>query len=489
MPYEWKDFSAGEMSPKIHANTNIALTQSGARQVLNMFPTSQGSVVKRPPFEFLEMLPRPNARAIQIPFQFSIEQTYVLVLQDSEMWIGKDGGYVVDPQVGVDVPNTSFSSTTGVGVSISVASTIWGVHLLDPGDVIFIGDAPAGYEELENRLYQVSATGHTTSGFRLEDLYGNMIDIGTIAPASGLDYKPLTVVPIPYTEFHLTDGELDYDQSADTLFIVHPSYQPRVITRFAHHTWTIDLFSASPEQGSPANLTDTARPSGSRSLKYAVTAINDSTGEESLASQITIENTDEPSRDGGAGGAEDPVTLEWDKHADADVYRVYRSINGIFGLLNEARWVSGLTVDYSDLNDRVPLLEIGPPIEVKTTFDSTDEYPGAVALFQQRIWFARTNNNVIGIFASRSGSFSSFAVEEITIDSSPIAQAIAGQGVQAVQWLVPVRDLLILTENGEWTFDKGEQGIITPSSGLRGEGGWGSAKVKPIKVGNSVLFV
>lgn len=483
MPHRWNDFSSGEVSPNIEANAGIARVQAGVRAALNMFPTVQGSMVKRPGFENLAPIPLPLKRAKLIRFSFNIEQTYVLVFQDQVGWVVRDGSYVVDPQATVEPASSTVQGFAANDVRVDVSGTTAAVHGLTTGDVIFIGAVPAGYEALENRFFSVEVL--TTSVFRLKTLLLGNVSVGVVGAAAGVDYKPLAQIASPYTDEQLFSGNFDHAQDKDVLFTVQEEVRPKKITRTDHHLWTVSDLSTVPEQGTPANLTFTAAPgsgSGPLSLKYGVTAINDGTGEESLVAELSIDATDEPLDSS-------PVVLQWDKHADADTYRVYRSINGIFGLLDEAKWVSGATVTYQDEGTRVPLLEIGPPIKVTYTFDSAGEHPSCVALYQQRLWLARTLNNVISIYSSRAGSFSSFAEEEITVDSSPIAQVVAGEGVHEVRHLVSARDLLIMTKVGEWTFDKGDKGIITPSSGLDPQGDWGSANVKPLKVGKSILFV
>ena len=75
----------------------------------------------------------------------------------------------------------------------------------------------------------------TTQAYILE--FGNLYmrvyyDGGQVQSGSKV-YEVVT----PYTTAQLPD--LKFAQSADTLYIVHPSHEPRQLTRTAHTTWTL----------------------------------------------------------------------------------------------------------------------------------------------------------------------------------------------------------------------------------------------------------
>lgn len=217
---------------------------------------------------------------------------------------------------------------------------------------------------------------------------------------------------------------------------------------------------------------------------YAITAIDKVTFEESLATILDIVNSDEP-----APG--DEVTLFWDDQATAKTYRIYKSVGGIYGLIGSVEDPdpdnTGDALTFED-NGITPNLSIAPPLEADY-FGEAGDYPGAVELFQQRIWFGRTDDLLRDIYASRSGSLSSFATSTVNTDDDPIVQTIAARSVQEVRYFVPLRDLVVMTSDAEWGFDTGQDGVLTPGSGLVAQSWWGSARVKPALVGDSAIFV
>lgn len=64
---------------------------------------------------------------------------------------------------------------------------------------------------------------------------------GAVVQSGGLD----VVVATPWTASDLS--KLSFAQSADVLYVAHPDYQPRKISRFSDTSWTIETFS--PEDG------------------------------------------------------------------------------------------------------------------------------------------------------------------------------------------------------------------------------------------------
>lgn len=78
----------------------------------------------------------------------------------------------------------------------------------------------------------------TTQAYILEfgNLYMRVYYDGGQVQSGSTVYEVVT----PYTTAQLPD--LKFAQSADTLYIVHPSHEPRQLTRTAHTTWTLDTF-------------------------------------------------------------------------------------------------------------------------------------------------------------------------------------------------------------------------------------------------------
>ncbi len=121
----------------------------------------------------------------------------------------------------------------------------------------------------------------------------------------------------PYLEADLM--ELRFIQSADVITIAHPDYAPRDLSRTGDTAWTLETIVFGASIGSVANLSATGGVAGGPTY-YAVTAVDQVTGEEGLPTFFTY-----------AGFEPDPTTpvvLTWDPLTGADRYIVYRSTDG-----------------------------------------------------------------------------------------------------------------------------------------------------------------
>ena len=512
MPRLYKGaFSGGVWSSGLWGRVDLDRYQAALRVGRNVIPLPEGGLIKRPGFEFVGYAPGATARSGQfgarlVPFKFNNDQTYVLVVEKDQIAIIENGA-MIQQVLGVTLTGVTSGAQTQVDHSSGTALTA--------GTILYwrLG----GFDEMEGRWVKVaSSPAPTTTNFHVVDyMTGDDID-----SSSWTDQG----VPLLY-EMYLIDGatspdgwfddgvgtpadpppdELDYSQANDVIYFTHPDGPAKVVARGASGTaWTVTNFDPAPSQAAPSVSQSTYvdgndPPAGTGSIDYAITAIetDEDTFEESLADLFTIDSlsTDDPlyvgPQDPGIDEdlltATEPVRLEWSHVTGADRYRVYKAVSGIYGLIGTVEGTSG-TLVYEDTG-RVPNLSIAPPLEA-SYFGATDKYPGAVELFQQRIWFGRTNDLLRDVLASRSGSLSSFATSTVAVDDDPIVQTIVARSVQEVRYFVPLRNLVILTSDGEWGFDTGDAGALTPNSGLVSQSHWGARRVKPTIVGDSAIFV
>ena len=116
---------------------------------------------------------------------------------------------------------------------------------------------------------------------------------------------------------------LKHVQSADTMTLTHAAYPPMKLTRTGHAAWTLTTITFAPTQGAPTVTAGSG---------YQVTAINDSTGEESLPSPTT-------------------GTLSWQALAGCTNYNVYKKsgTGNIFGFIGQVQaGANGGTVTFTD---------------------------------------------------------------------------------------------------------------------------------------------
>jgi len=225
----FSSFTAGEISPRLEGRTNIEKYTEGLSDLTNMVVMPHGGVTRRPGTEFLGQISDDSVKSRLIPFQFKTSDTYILEFGDSTMRVYRNDEAVL---ASTD-KNITAITQADPGVLTSNA------HGFSNGDEVFV-DSIVGMTELNGRNYKVANV--TTNTFSLQDLFGNDIDTTNFtAYTSGGTATAIYEIASPYGEDDLPD--LRFAQSADTMYLVHPSYAIRTLTRTDHNAWTFATFS------------------------------------------------------------------------------------------------------------------------------------------------------------------------------------------------------------------------------------------------------
>ena len=116
-------------------------------------------------------------------------------------------------------------------------------------------------------------------------------------------------------------------------------------------------------------------------------------------------------------------------------------------------------------------------------------WPGAVAFHQQRLFWAGTPNQPQTIWGSRSGDFEHLGTGS-TADSA-LKFTIADGKVNAIQWMVSAKALLIGTAGAEFSIRASSLGeALTPDNITASpETTVGCAKIQPLRIGAATMFV
>lgn len=319
---------------------------------------------------------------------------------------------------------------------------------------------------------------NTEQSYILEfgDKYFRVYKDGGVVLSGGVPYEVVT----PYA--HTDLGLLVFAQEADVMYIVHPDYEVRKLSRLADDDWTLAIVTFAPKMTEPGTPTATAtvvelEDWTPRNYYYKVAAVNDETGEESLPSP----QSNGAFNDLGLKGNYNTIT--WSPVAGASRYIVYKEDNGIYGYIGgtEATTFRDENI-VPDLNDT--------PQSGHNPFSGTGNYPRCVTFIEQRLGFASTKNEPQAVWLSQSGNYENFGTSRPAKASDAVAFRIQARQVNEVRSMLPVKGLMLLTSGAEWVVWGGTQSdAITPSSlKIDNHGYRGAARVQPIVVGNTVLF-
>lgn len=228
-------FTAGEISPRLEGRTNLEKYSQGLSDLTNMVVMPHGGVTRRPGTEYLGEVKSSSVKTRLIPFQFKTSDTYILEFGDQIMRVFRN-----DLQVLASSAKT-ITGITKANPGVVTSSS----HGFSNGDEVFV-DSIGGMTELNGRNYRVANS--TTNTFTLTDLFGNAMNTTSFTTyTSGGTATEIYETSTPYAEADLFDIRLV--QSADTMYLVHPSYDIRTLTRSDHNNWTFATLSIT---GSPS---------------------------------------------------------------------------------------------------------------------------------------------------------------------------------------------------------------------------------------------
>ena len=122
--------------------------------------------------------------------------------------------------------------------------------------------------------------------------------------------------------------------------------------------------------------------------------------------------------------------------------------------------------------------------------DGSDNCPAAVSFFEERLWWAGTNNYPQKLWASKTGDYENFTKTPVADDMS-LEYLIAAADVSAIRYLAAGKVLVIGTTAGEYIIRASSLNEpVTPTNvRITLETTYGTEKVKPLGINNSVLFV
>ena len=231
----FSSFTAGEVSPRMEGRITLDTYREGLAEMTNLLVLPQGGVTRRPGTEYLGEIKNSAEAARLIPFQFKTTDTYILEFGNQTMRVFRSGLQVID------ATDKNITAITQASPGVITSNS----HGFSDGDEIYIDDV-GGMIELNGRNYRVA--GATTNTFTLTNLFGDAIDTtGFTAYTSGGTATEIYNIATPYAVADLPG--LRFVQSADTMFIVHPSYAIRTLTRSADNNWT---FATPTIAGSPS---------------------------------------------------------------------------------------------------------------------------------------------------------------------------------------------------------------------------------------------
>lgn len=307
-------FVSGELAPAMYGRVTHPKYKFGATTMRNGFVNFQGGYSSRPGSALVGLCKQaaPNVGGINtsnappkdIPFQVSIGLAYVLEFGDQYMRPKYRGSYVTESSVMVSSVSSValFTSSSSHGYSI-------GDWVYDVSNTGFSG------------LTWIVSTVPSATTFTVTDLFGNVISSAT--PSVGGTVARIYTVISPYAAIDLQ--YLKYTQSADVMSLTCynqmtlAEYPPYDLELISPTNWVFVSTNYASSINPPRNVSATAQSSTTLDTwySYVVTAVDASTGDESIASIATQVQNNDISVNAGSN------TIFWEQVSNAVNYNIY----------------------------------------------------------------------------------------------------------------------------------------------------------------------
>ena len=240
------NFTAGELSPRLDGRTDLGKYFNGCKTLENMVVHPHGAATRRPGTKFIHEVKTSSAQTRLIPFEFSTTQTYIMEFGNQYIRFFKDNGIITES-------NKTISGATQANPGVITATS----HGYSNGDHIIVSSV-VGMTELNGKTFKVA--NKTTNTFELQDVDGNNVNTTsyTAYGSAGVANK-IYEIASPYSTADLPT--IKFAQSADLMYLVHPSYAIRKLTRSGHTSWTLSTPSLSGSPSPVLNTTTNKYPS------------------------------------------------------------------------------------------------------------------------------------------------------------------------------------------------------------------------------------
>lgn len=442
-------FDAGELSSLLLGRQDFDKYDKGMFVCLNGLPFTQGPWTRRPGTAFLHAVKFNSKITRLFPFQFSTTQTYALEFGDLYIRFYTSHGILV---------NTSQSITSITQAAVGVVTK--NGHGYNNGDRLQLSSM-LGMTQLNNR--EVVVTNKTANTFELFDVDSVAINTTNYGAFTSGTMAKIFEVVTTYTEAELANVRIA--QSADTLYIMHPTHAPRTLVRVSALSWTLsDIVFTDGPYDALNTTTTTMTPSaatgaGVTLTASAVTGINNNTG-----------------------------------FASTDVGRLIRLREGtIWGYVLVTGFTSTTVVT-------VTVLSTLTNTNAKTNWrmgiwSATTGFPTCATFYEDRLFFAGASvfpQRFDGSNSSQYTNFSPSATDGTVSSSNAVSGTLNSVDVNAIQWMQPHdKGLLIGTTRSEWRVRAtNNDDAVTPTNiTFKPQSSRGSASVNAVAAGDAVIFV
>jgi hypothetical protein len=435
-------FFYGELSPLVAGRVETDEYKQGLETCLGFIPVAQGGVTAAPGTFHVNSVKDSAAKTLLVRFEFSITQAYVIEFGNLYCRFYRDDAQITQ----------TAQAITGITQANPAVATYSGADTYANGDLVRINGV-VGMTQVNAREFTVANVNVGAKTFELAGIdssaYTAYVGGGTAA-----EIVELTTA---YTTAQLF--ALQFTQSADNLYIAHPSHKTRKITRTSHTLWSITDITFRDGPYLPVNSTLTT---------------------------IT------PSATTGAG-----ITLT----ASAAVFTLVTDVGRFVRILHGAVWGYALITAVASTTSATATVMSNFGAATASTFwrlgvwSDTTGYPRAIAFYEDRLFLAGATNFPQRLDGSKSGDYENFAptgTDGTVAADNAVSFTFGSRDVNVIYWMLDDEQALVAgTPGGPWIVRPSKQGeALSPTNAAAKRlKSYGSSAIQAVHLGDNVAYV
>ena len=258
-----QSFNSGELSPLLDARIDQNKYQMGCRTLENFYPLIYGGAERRPGTYFIAEAKDSSVKCLVMDFIFSVDFAYILEIGNQYIRFYINEGRFVG--------------------KLAASTSPWAdVTNYNAGDLVV--ESAVIYSSLITHISD-TAGGDGTGG--TPDAAANPIQWAVAALTS--DSYPIYEIPAPYLTADLFD--LKVEQSADVMYITHPDYEERKLSRISLTTFVLEELDYGDGPFQNQNTVNTALMSVSAVTGNGITVTASGTNKDGSTFQPFVDST------------------------------------------------------------------------------------------------------------------------------------------------------------------------------------------------------
>lgn len=463
-------FIGGEFSPLLVGRVDTERYDTALLKCQNYVPILQGTLLRRPGTKYVADVKTAANKTRLVSFEFSITQAYILEFGNTYIRFYRDNGQIIVGATG-SVELTGGASGSVDDITVDSVSIMSGAESFD-------SDLATTASNVADNINAHTSSPNYTAEASSATITITAVDAGTGPNGFVVSSSTTTITttdtnmsgggPYEITSPYGTSDlfQLKFTQSADVLYITHPDYGPRKLSRTGHTSWTLTEIDFLDGPYLDTNTTSTTlTPSGT-------------TGSITLTASSTT----------GINGG--------DGFQSTDVGRLVRFKDSG----NEWTWLeitghtSTTVVDADVKGDDLASTSASSDWRLGVWSDTTG-FPSAVTFHENRLTFAGVPDFPQRVDMSESNAYEFFAptqADGTVADSNAISFTMVANQVNVIRWLASNdKGLLVGTVGAEWIVRPATTGgALTPTNvDAKRSTAWGSDNIQSVQLGSATMFV